>query len=468
MRRIVKIVWRSCFGAVLSLLLLTGCSQKTVQVSVPVELPSSFSGSGSTGIGNKWWLAFEDPDLDRLIDQALRDNFSLKGSWEKLNQAKAVYRKSRSSLFPTLDGEASGSYTGKKLDSTDGSTVNADEILLGLSAQYEVDLWGRIESTIDADRLDMEATAADLDTAAMTLAATIAERWYLLVQQNASITLLDRQIDTNKKALEVIVAQFRTGQVPMADVLQQRQLIESKMAEKIKLVADRGQSEHQLAILTGNAPGLVSFPVPDALVSLPELPATGIPAELILARPDIRSAFYAVEAADKLVAAAIADRFPTLRFTLSLDTYGNSTGDIFSNYLASAAGSLAGPIIDGGKRKAEVERTEAVAAERLHNYGQAILTAVGEVEDALIEERQQALYIKSLQTQLDLAVKTMEQVKQRYLKGVENYQRVLTALTSLQSLQQSQLSARKDILVNRVELYRALGTGWGYSDYEIE
>lgn len=184
---------------------------------------------------------------------------------------------------------------------------------------------------------------------------------------------------------------------------------------------------------------------------------------MIRQRPDIRSAFLAVEAADKRVAAAIADRFPALRFSVSLETSGNYGGDIFSNYIASFASSLVSPLFDGGQRKAEVERTKAVADEQLHDYAQAILVAAGEVENALVQEKQQLQYINSVKVQLDLATQSMAQVKERYLKGVENYQRVLSVLTSLQALQQSELTAHTNILVNRIQLCRSLGSGWDYS-----
>ncbi len=444
-------------------LFISGCSSKVPLVSVPVAMPSAFSQSGTADTTGEWWLAFNDDSLNTLIDQALGNNFSLQSSWDRLNQAKATYRKNSASLFPAFDGEAGGSHSAT--DSS-GSTVKTDKILLGLSAQYEVDLWGRISSTVDAARLDMEATAADLDTAAMTLAAEVAVTWYQLVQQNSSIGLLDEQIATNRQGLELISAQFRTGQVSIADVLQQRQLIEAKTGEKVQLVAEYGQSQHQLAILLGLTPGTQSFDIPFDLVALPTLPKTGIPAELILARPDIRSAFHSVEAADKRVAAAVADRFPALRFSASLETSASSAADLFSSYLTTVAASLVGPIIDGGQRKAEVERTRALASEQLHDLGQAILVAFGEVEDALLQERQQLLYVDSLQLQLDLARQTMKQVKERYLKGVENYQRVLSALTSLQSLEQNKLAAQKNLLVNRIELCRALGRDWKFSEDE--
>jgi outer membrane protein TolC len=198
------------------------------------------------------------------------------------------------------------------------------------------------------------------------------------------------------------------------------------------------------------------------LIELPALPATGVPAEVLSLRPDVRSSFLALQSADSRVAAAVADQYPALRLTASLETVGSSTCTAFSDYLGSIMAGLTAPLLDGGRRKAEVERTSAVARERLHDYGQSLITAVGEVEDALLAEMQQQHYIQSLEMQLSLATQTMEQVKERYLKGVENYQRVLTALTSLQSLQQSKITAQKDLLLNRIELCRALGHGWDY------
>ncbi len=446
---------------VLIAIAITACSSKVTEVDVPLKLPPAFSQTGTAQLTEKWWHDFDDPRLNQLIDQALNNNFSLQSSWDRLNQARAVYKKSSSDFFPTLDGGAEGNHRAVE---SNGTTVKTDYLSLGLTAQYEVDLWGKISSTADAAKLDFEATAYDLDAAAMTLAAEVASTWYTLVEQNREILLLDEQIIINKKALELISTQFKTGQVPLADVLQQRQLVESKTGEKIKLVALRAQTQTQLTILLGQTPGTTSYNnLPEKFTLLPPLPETGIPAQTILERPDVRRTLYKVEAADKRVAAAVADRFPALRFTGVLETSGNYTSDLFSNYLASIAGNLIGPIIDGGKRKAEVERTSAVASEELHNYAQTILVAVGEVEDALISEKQQQLYINSLQAQLKLAEQTMEQVKQRYLKGVENYERVLSALTSLQSLEQSKLIAQKTLLINRIELCRALGSGWKYS-----
>ncbi|PIE59916.1 MAG: hypothetical protein CSA32_01645 [Desulfobulbus propionicus] len=439
-----------------------GCSVKTTPVKVPVTLPSAFSQSGTVQFNQKWWLDFEDPTLNRLIEQALNDNFSLQSSWDRLSQARATLRKSRSSFFPSVSGEVEIT---EKSYKSDGSTTTSDELTIGLSAQYEIDLWGRIRSSAEAARLDMEATAADLDAAAITLAAEVATTWFTLIEQSNEIVLLDAQIEANRKALEVISTRFKTGQVPLADVLQQEQLVESKKGEQASLVAKQKQSEHALAILVGKTPGSLNIAErPEQLATLSPLPDIGIPAQTILSRPDIRSALRGVEAANKRVAAAVADRFPSLQLTGTLNTTGNYIDNLFRDYLASLAAGLVGPIIDGGKRKAEVERTRAAASEQLNNYGQVVLAAIGELEDALIAEQQQYIYLESLQRQLDLSTRTVDQVRLRYLKGVENYERVLTAINSMQSLEQTMLKARRALLLNRIQLCKAMGSGWQFSE----
>ena len=181
---------------------------------------------------------------------------------------------------------------------------------------------------------------------------------------------------------------------------------------------------------------------------------------MIQRRPDIRSAYYAVLATDSDLAAAIADRFPSLSLTAGVDTSGAHTRDLFNNWLATIAANLVAPIIDGGLRKAEVDRTRAVASEALHTYGQTILDALGEVEDALVQEQRQRDYIASIDKQLTLAGQVIESVRDRYLQGTVDYQRVLDALLSHQELQRSHLTAKRDLVQYRIDLCRALGTGW--------
>ena len=449
------------FTLALSLILL-GCSFKTNQEpAVGFTLPDTFSQNGQEVLSDKWWQDFNDPTLNTLIDQALGENFSLKAALNRLQQAEASYRVTASDLYPALDGTASADTDRTRAS---GSTSGSQSYLLGVTASYEVDLWGRIQSLTEAARLDVLGSSMDLETAAITISSQVASTWYQLREQRKRLEVIDQQIITNNKGLQIIRLQFRTGQVGIADILQQQQLIESNTGERAQLIASRDQTFHALNILLGLSPTSTdSIPTGEYVLHLPPLPETGVPAELIQKRPDMQSAFLAVQAADANVAAAIAAQYPTLSISADLNTFGDSTRDLFSDWFSSLAANLVGPIFDAGQRASETDRKRAIAREKLNTYSQTALEALAEVENALIKEEQQRVYITSIDNQLKLAKQSMAQIKNRYIQGMENYQRVLTALVSLQNLQQQYYSARLTLITNRIELCRALAGGWKFS-----
>ncbi len=440
---------------------LAGCTPATKMHidTPPVALPTSFSGQGTQSISDQWWLDLHDPALDNLISQALSGNLSLFSTRERLLQAEAIARQSGAALSPTLDGRAYGSETRTRIGNTDSSTSN---LLLGLAASYEVDLWGRLQSKEDAALLDVRGSIDDLQTAALSIASQVATTWYQLAASYSQLELLKQQQKVNTLGLDLIKLRFYAGQVGIADILQQEQIIESKSGEMAEQRALNSQLTNQLSVLAGVAPGLLTLPAQPTLIELPPLPETGVPLDLLNSRPDIRSDFFNVLAADRRVAAAIADKYPRLSISGDLNTSGTAS-QLFDNWLASLAGNLIGPIFDGGYREAEVDRTKAVTRERLYTYGETILNAIQEVEDALVLEAEQRKLIDSLNIQLELATKTLLNIRDRYKLGGVDYQRVLTALLSQQSLQRNVLTARQQLINYRISLYRSLG---GHVPYE--
>ena len=153
---------------------------------------------------------------------------------------------------------------------------------------YELDLWGRIDSNSKAATLDRQATEAELTAAAISLSAEVASTWYQLVEQYGQYALVSNQLETNSRVLELITLRFRRGKVGATDVLQQRQLVESNRGELTNVQSLIGVFEHQLAILLGETPDSRVTEAQYELISLPPLPVTGIPLELIQRRPDLR------------------------------------------------------------------------------------------------------------------------------------------------------------------------------------
>jgi NodT family efflux transporter outer membrane factor (OMF) lipoprotein len=438
---------------ILTTLSATSCNQHPEQnPAPPVEFPGQFSLSGDKTVGDRWWLDLEDPELTVLIDHALSDNFSLLIARDRLTEAKASARQAGALLSPTVDARANAA--ARQNYQTD-SSVNT--LLFDLAASYEIDLWGRLAAVRDAAVLDTEATQADLHTAALSIAAEVAKTWYRVVETRLQQQLVQKQKETNSHVLELITVQFRAGQAGAADVLQQRQLVETNRAELAGLRRILRLFEHQLALLLGEVPGSYIFPEISTLPLLPPLPDTGLPINLITKRPDIRSSYFQLQAADRRVAAAVANRLPKLSISAELYTSGSQASDLFSNWFSSLIANLAGPIIDGGHLQAEVEKRQAAARQLLNQYGQTILQAIGEVEDALIQEKVQGEILDSLNIRLELAAQTVDHVATRYRSGAEDYQRVLLALLSHQELQRKIIESKLLLINYRIGLYRALG-----------
>jgi outer membrane protein TolC len=214
--------------------------------------------------------------------------------------------------------------------------------------------------------------------------------------------------------------------------------------------------EYQLAVLLGLPAGQMFVPQGSSLSGLSPLPQTGVPAALLQKRPDIRRALYRLQAADQNVAAAIAERFPKISLGGGLSSTSVTTRDLFDDWLANLAANLVGPLIDGGLRRAEVDRARAAAGEAFQEYRRVVLEALKEVEDALAQERQHAAYLESLQEQSGLADQVVLRVRDYYTKGLDDYQRVLSALLSQQRLQRNSLSARLNLYEARIALCKAL------------
>lgn len=419
----------------------------------PVSPPKAFTAGGERPVEGVWWQELDDPALQELIARALGRNFDLRAARQRLLQAAALTWESAADRYPQLD--INGGATTSRTRSA-GRTTTATNLLAGLAAGYEVDLWGRIRALQDGARFDELSAGEGLQAAAHSIAAEVALAWYELAEGYHQLELLRQQQEVNTTGLRLVRLRFSAGQIGIADVLQQQQLIESKSGEQSRQRAAITRLENRLAILTGSSPGTFTLEHIPQLIDLPPLPVTGVPLALLNSRPDVKKSYYDVLAADRRVAAAIAARFPRLSIAAEANTSGEAE-DLFSNWFASLAANLVGPLIDGGKRRAEIDRRGAAAQEQVYMYGQAIIDAIGEVENALKQEKEQRKLLESLAIQLDLATKTVENVRNRYKQGAENYQRVLTARLSQQTLQRNILTARQQLISHRIALYRALG-----------
>ncbi len=444
----------SALLVVLAAMVILSCgSAPKRDVASPVALPESFSASGEVDLPSDWWGSFNDPGLNQALAAAFEGNFSLAIAWDRLAQAEAIYRREGAPRLPSVNIDASVSRYRQEVGNRKDST---NSFVAGLSANYELDLWGRIRSAYEAARYDVQASIEDVQTAAISLAATVATTWYQWGEALAEVRVLEGQIYANKQVLELVTERFRQGQVQAADVLSQRQLVQSTEGLRVLSLRRAAILKQQLAVLIGRAPtDPLHMPEPQ-LPYIGELPKTGLPARLIQRRPDVRSAYLAVLAQDQRLASAIVARYPRISLSAGLRSDTSKVRDLFDDWLASLAANLLHPLFDGGELQAEVDRNRAVLSQAFHEYGQTILIALQEVEDALVNEAHQREYLQSLEQQLATAEAVIERTRSSYLNGQLDYIRVLEALTSRQSLQREYLRAQRELIEFRIALQRAL------------
>ena len=457
-----------CLILAVALISIQSCAVYKAKEDVPppVSIPKQFSEPGREGSApGYWWETFGDPDLNDLARRALTQNFDLMQAWDRLEQARALAGQAASSQWPEITFEAGANrsrslFSGGQLGSF---FLETDRIPVSLGAAYEVDIWKRISSLKKGALLDMEATRQDLESIAMTLSARTAETWFSFLEEVAQVELLNRQMETSRTFLDLTTLRFSQGLASALDVYQQRQQLASTRAQIPQAESRREVLRHELAVLVGE-PSLMQLDgVQGRLPDLPPFPDTGLPSDLLKKRPDVRVSQLQLAAADHRVAAAVADRFPAVRIGGDTGFESRDFNDIenlFDNWVWNLMANLTWPVFDGGRRKAEVERTKAVVQERLHAYGQVVLRALQEVEDALVQERKQAEYLLQLEDQVNLARATLREARMRYVNGLSDYLPVLTALRSLHQLERSRLTAKRLLLLFRVQLYRALGGAW--------
>ncbi|MDN3669802.1 efflux transporter outer membrane subunit [Echinicola jeungdonensis] len=435
--------------------LTLGCSPKVNQVEPPIENLENFSTTGVQVVPGQWWTSFKDAQLNAMIEKALQGNFELASTWEQYRAARAVVKRESSFLLPDLEATIQNAIRRPEPDFAGGENFQQ-----GLSASYEVDLWGRIRAGLQVEKFRAEASLWDYQALSMTITAEMAINWYQWLAANHQLDLINQQIQTNENIIKLIKARFGSGQVRAVDILRQTQLMEATREQKLLIESQMASLENQLAVLIGQQPQKEWTFIPDSLPELPELPATGLPLELVRRRPDIQRAHHFLLAADRDMASAVTSRYPRLSFSLEGQVRSNNFRGLFQDWAYSLAGNLVAPLFYGGRLNAEVDRTEAVKQQRLYEYGQTVLLAFQEVEDALVQERKQLERLEVLKRQLDLANKTSEQLKISFLNGLSNYLDVLLALDQEQQLRREFIDGRLNLLIIRIGLYRALGGGF--------
>ena len=453
------------------LLAVAGCSPYAVRsleqptVAIP---PAYHHGATGERVLGQWWREFGDPRLNAAMEIVFAENFELRQTWSRLAQAQALARIAGAERIPQVDVRTGAS----RLHSVDreatgqrGSsltrTTNPDRYFVATGLTYEIDIWKRIAARRTAARLESVASRQDVEATALLLTGTVVNVWLSCQEQYALLDVLREQIQVSQTLLKLTELRFSVGTGSAVNVLQQRQQLADTQAQIPVVQSFLETALNQLAVLLGRAPGSLDELLPGrALPGLPSFPQLVSPVALLVSRPDLQAAQLRLQSADYRVAAAVAERLPRLALQLSYEFSARSWDTFFRQEIGSLLGDMLTPLVDGGRRRNEVARQKARVQELLDRFGQTYLTALREIEDALVREHQQRELIRNLERQMTLAQSTLDVSRSRYTHGLIDYLNVLVAVQSLQALQRRVISERKTLLSRRAELYRALGGRW--------
>lgn len=444
------------------LLLVQGClGQKPLpMVPVPEGLPGAFLTAGKESrpsVQDRWWESFDSKELNLIVDNALDDNFTIREALARLDQARAVLGEKRSFLFPMLNLEAGASHNRTRKN---GVKLTQDTFFAGPGASYEVDLWGGIRSGVMSGELLARASRLDLETAAMTLAAEIATTWVDLLAAIKELDLVKQQLITNTQMLELLKLRFENSLSTVLDVFQQEEVVARVNSQMPPLEKNIKALSNSLYFLQARAPAPVCPVAGMTFPTLPSLPEMGIPANLLVKRPDIRAAGSRLMAGQWDTAAESSARFPSLNLTGNMGLEGSGLDSLLNSWILSLGANIAATLFDGGKKAAAVDKAKAVVQERLATYEKTVFTALVEVEDALSREVHQRALLFSLDREIAAARRALGEATNRYQKGLETFLPLLSEQLNVQGLERGIILQQAELIKARIALHRALGGNW--------
>jgi NodT family efflux transporter outer membrane factor (OMF) lipoprotein len=462
----------------LATLLLSSCmvGPDYIKPSVPMtpaykELPPPGDGwkiarpSDEMPRGN-WWEMFGDPQLNALAEQVVVANQDLKAAEARFREARAMIRFNRAAEFPTIStGPSISSIRDSRHRPYTTSTFTTSDFLLPFDLSYELDLWGRVRRTVAAAREEAQATAADLETALLSLQAELAIDYFELRSADSQQQLLNDTVNAFTAALQLTTNRFAGGAAPMSDVAQAKTQLDTTRVQATDIAVQRAQFEHAIAILIGQPPAAFSLPPAPLNMQPPTIPV-GLPSQLLERRPDIAAAERRAAEANEQIGIARAAFFPTVVLNASAGFEGTSMGNLLmgSSLFWAVGSSLTQTLFDAGRRRATSDAALANYDAIVANYRQTTLTAFQQVEDNLAALRILAQEAQQQQQAVASAQESLQLFTNRYKGGVDTYLQVVTAQTFALTNERNAVDILRRQMDASALLIKALGGGWQVAD----
>jgi NodT family efflux transporter outer membrane factor (OMF) lipoprotein len=439
-------------------LLLAGCGSlmQTTWQAPAVAVPEKWTAVSDPSIADseRWWTNFGDPQLDALIDQALRTNNDFAAAAIRVRRARLLADLIDTNRTPSISAGASASAS-RTFDPV--ANHRSSGSLLSLS--YELDLWGKLAAERDAARWAARATEADCRAYALSLIGSTTQLYWQVAYLNQYLALNAADVEYAEKTLALARARHAAGAVSALNAAQAELNLANQQAYRTQLVQQRTESRNALAILL-NQPPESDVVDPPRLSDAP-LPsvAAGIPAAILANRPDLHAAELRLREALATVDATRASFYPSFSLTGSVGTASTALTNIFRNPVATLGAGLALPFIEWNTMKLSVRVSETQYEEAVTNYRQRLYMALAEVENSLSARTQLLAEEEKLRTAVTQARRAESIARLQFESGYTDLQLWLIAQAGLRSAERALLQNRLSQMNNLVSLYKGLGLG---------
>ena len=461
--------------ALFLLLVLAGCTvgpnYKTPQTKVPASFANSHSENQPTNAEQfgKWWVAFQDPVLNELLDRAVRGNLDLKLAQARVREARAQRGVVKGDLYP--DVNASASYERSRVSEniipqgTGGSqALDGDLYQVGFDASWELDIFGGKRRNVEAATADLAAEMENSRDVLVTLLAEVARNYVELRTSQRQTTIARSNLQAQQETLELTRVRFEAGLVSDLDVARAEAQVQTTASQIPTLEVSARQSIHFLSVLLGQEPNaLVQQLTPQtAIPSSPPEVQVGIPSELLRRRPDIRRAERSLAAATSRIGVATADLFPKFSITAALGLGSAKIGNLVDSGSGfwSILPGVSLPIFNRGRIHSNIAVQNAREEQALVTYEQTVLTSLKEVEDSLVSFTENQTRRKTLAGAVDANRRARDLANQLYKQGLTDFLSVLQAERDLYASEDALAQGDRNVTSDFIALYKALGGGW--------
>jgi multidrug efflux system outer membrane protein len=409
-----------------------------------------------------WWTTFGDPALDALVAEALANNEDLRIAAARVDQYQAAKVTTRAPLFPALGYTASGGEESlSELVYGPGADQAQSFSNAGLTAGWEIDVWGRVRNLTAAADAEWRASEADRRAAVLSVVSAVTSGYITLLSLDDQLATSQRTLASRQQALTVFEKRYKGGVISKVELSQARSQYEVAAAAVPVLQQQIAQQENALSLLVGRNPGAISRDRVLLELGTPLVPA-GLPSAILTQRPDVVSAEQSLVAANARVSAARALYFPSISLTGLLGVASLDLDELFDDGSDtwSYAGTVAGPIFQGGSIVGVNRQTEALRAQLLALYEKTVQRAFADVDDALIATQKTTERNAAQRRQVEALRDYARLSRKRYEGGYSSYLEVLDAEASLFNAELLYSQGQRERLLAHVDLYKALGGGW--------